>query len=72
MNEYTNKDPFQTQEQIETENERMENDIPHKWKSKERESIKILILEKIEFKIDFYKGKIMILHSDQGVNPRRR
>ena len=39
---------------------------------RERESIKILILEKIEFKIDFYKGKIKILHSDQGVNPRRR
>ena len=42
-------DPLQTQGHIQTESERMEKDIPCKWKSK-KAGIAILISDKIDFK----------------------
>ena len=44
------KDPFQTKGHIQTESERMEKDIPCKWKSKERWSSNSPIRQ-IHFKI---------------------
>ena len=58
MNGYKNKThiydvyrrPLQSYKHIETESERMEKDIPCKWKSK-KARLAILISEKIDLKI---------------------
>lgn len=43
-------DPLQSQKHIETESERMEIDIPYKWKSK-KARLAFLVSEKIDLKI---------------------
>ena len=45
---------LQTQRNIQTESERMEKDIPHKWKSKES-GVAIVISDKIDNYKEYYK-----------------
>ena len=45
------RDPLQSLRHIQTESERMEKDIPCKWKKKKKAGLAILISEKIDLKI---------------------
>ena len=45
------RDPLQSLRHIQTESERMEKDIPCKWKKKKKAGLAILLSEKINLKI---------------------
>ena len=64
------RDALQIQGHTHTENQMLEMISHVKGKQKKAE-VAIIISDKIDFK-DHYKRQGRILHSDQGINTRRR